>query len=313
MPDNTTEHADHTVSWQVRVGAAIRRFAQNATRRSGGIRSRQVDVNGLIVGYDERGERGERGDAGLAPILLLHGFSADREVWTRFARHLPGHRLLIPDMAGHGHTPFVAGAGYSAPDQADRLVGFLDALGIDRVHVIGNSMGGFIAATLALRAPERVISLGLVDAAGVDSTEPSELGRQLRQGVNPFLLDDASQFDAFYALTMAKPPFVPGIVRAAIAEEYVARRPRLSEIWGDFHAHDLLEEQLAEITAPTWIAWGRRDQIIDVSAARVYADGLPHASLTIYDDLGHMPMFEAPRRTAQDYAAFLAKLPASAH
>ena len=290
----------------VRAGGAIRTFAQAATRRSGGFTSRQVNVDGLSIGYDERG------DAGAPPILLLHGFSADREVWTRFALGLSGHRLLIPDMAGHGHTPFVTGAGYSAPAQANRLVGFLDALGIDRVHVIGNSMGGFIAATLARRAPERVISLGLVDAAGVDSTEPSELGRLLRAGANPFLLEDPSQFDAFYALTMAKPPFVPGMVRAAIAQEYVARRPQLSEIWDDFHGHDLLEDQLAEISVPTWVAWGAHDQIIDVSAAHVWADGLPNASLVIYADLGHMPMFEAPRRTARDYAAFLAQLPASA-
>ncbi len=290
-----------TGSLAVQVGGAIRQLAQTATRRGGGFTSRTVEVNGLSIGYDERGV------ADAPVVLMLHGFSADREVWTRFALSLTGHRLLIPDMAGHGHTAFVAGAGYSAPAQADRLVGFLDALGVERAHVIGNSMGGFIAAMLALRAPARVISLGLVDAAGVDSPAPSTLGRQLQQGHNPFLLDDPSQFDGFYAMTMAKPPFVPGIVRAAIAQEYVRRRPQLAEIWGDFHGHDGLDARLAEITVPTWVAWGAQDQIIDVSAAHVYADGLPDATLTVYDDLGHMPMFEAPRRTARDYAAFLAQ------
>ena len=285
------------------LGSTIRQSAQLATRLGAGLRGHTAEAGGFQIGYDEGGREH------AASVLLIHGFSADRDVWTRFARGLRDHHVIIPDLPGHGRTPFVAGAGYRAPAQADRMLALLDRLEIERVNVIGNSMGGFIAAALARRAPERVASLGLVDAAGLRVSAPSALSRMLEDGRNPFLLDDPGQFDAFYAMTMAKGPYVPGIVRRAIAHEYVERRDQLSEIFTDFNtASDMLDDHLAEIRAPTWVAWGRHDQLIDVSAARRYAEGIPGASLTIYEDLGHMPMFEAPRRSARDYRAFLSRL-----
>jgi abhydrolase domain-containing protein 6 len=285
------------------VGSAIRQSAQLATRLSVGLRGYTTEAGGFTIGYDAGGARHD------ATVLLLHGFSADRDVWTRFAGGLRTHHVLIPDLPGHGRTPFIPGAGYSAPAQAERLVAFLDAVGVQRTHVIGNSMGGFIAAALAYRAPERVASLALVDAAGLRVSAPSALSRMLDAGHNPFLLDSPHDFDAFYAMTMAKQPFVPRIVRRAIAHEYIQRRAQLAEIFADFnHAPDMLDDHLGEFRVPTWVAWGRHDQLIDVSAASVWADGIPGASLTVYEDLGHMPMFEAPRRTCRDYAGFLSQL-----
>lgn len=284
-------------------GASFFEAAQNATRRLARLRTRTIVVDGLPVTYDEG-----RVGAGET-VLMLHGLSADRGVWTRFAAGLRHHHLLIPDLAGHGATPFRSGAGYAASVQADRVLSLLDALAIDRAHVIGNSMGGFIAARLALRAPERVLSLGLVDAVGVRSPRPSPLGVMLEQGRNPFLVHDEREFEAFYKMTMAKPPFVPPFVRRMIAADYIRRRDQLAEIFGDIHEHHFLDDRLGKITMPTWILWGRHDQLVDVSTARAWAAGLPRAKLTIYDDLGHMPMLEAPSRTRRDYIAFLRSLP----
>ena len=289
---------------QTRVGTGIRSLAGAATRRAAGLSTHTARVGELSVTYDEGG------DAGRPTVVMLHGFSADRDVWGRFAGAMRDFHVLIPDLAGHGHSTYTRGAGYSAPAQADRVVAFLDALGSERAHIIGNSMGGFITATVGRRAPERVASLALVDAAGVRSPELSVLERMLERGENPFLMEDVSQFDAFYAMTMAKMPFVPAIVRRAIGEDYVTRRDALAEIFADFHGQDLLTDHLSEIAAPTWIAWGRQDQLIHVSATGVWAGGLPRASVTIYDDLGHMPMLEAPRRLARDYRSFLDRVAA---
>jgi abhydrolase domain-containing protein 6 len=283
-------------------GVRLRALAGAVTRRAAGLGTHRVDVDGLSVTYDE-------GGAGAPEtVLMVHGFSADRDVWGRFAAGLRDYHVLIPDLAGHGQTPFSGGAGYSAPAQADRLVAFLDVLEIARVHVIGNSMGGFIAATLARRAPGRVLSLGLIDAAGVSAPSKSPLEEMLARGENPFLFDDPAGFDPFWAMTMHRPPYMPKIIRSALAADYVRRRAELEEIIGDFHGHDALDAHLGEIAAPTWVAWGRHDQLIDVSAARVWADGIPTSTLTVYEDLGHMPMFEAPRRCVADYRRFLAGL-----
>ncbi len=282
------------------AGAAVRRLAAALDRRVAGLRTRTVQVGPHRITYDEA----RRGSG--PTIVALHGFTADRQVWTRFAARLKGYHVVVPDLLGHGATPFAAGAGYSASDQAKRLAQFLDTIGVEKAHVIGNSMGGLITATLAASYPARLLSAGLVDSAGLTSPVPSTVDRIVGSGArNPFLLEDVAQFEEFYPLTMAKPPFVPGFVRRSIAADYFERRAEYTEIFDGFSAPSELEDLLHTITAPAWVAWGEQDELVDVSAARVWADGIPNARLVTYPDLGHMPMFEAPRRCAKDYLAFL--------
>lgn len=262
-----------------------------------GLHTEYAEVNGLRMAYYEGGPQ----DA--PTIVMLHGFSADRDVWERFAAKLDDdYHVIIPDLAGHGDTPFVSGADYSAPAQADRVAGLLDELSIDQVHIIGNSMGGFIAATFARTFPGRTLSLGLSDAAGVTSPHPSV---SAEGDTNPFLFTDPAQFDHFYAMTMRKPPFLPGFVKDALAQDQAQRRDQLAEILADFGGKDLLDGHLAEIAAPTLVLWGEGDQIIDPATADVWATGIPDAQLVTYAGVGHMPMLEIPEQTAMDYRAFL--------
>src|SRR5690606_31157598 len=102
-------------------------------------------------------------------VLLIHGFGADARNWVRFANQLEGeYRFIIPDLPGHGDTlPLTTSMDYRVSKQADRLFGLLNQLGAERFHVAGNSMGGAIAIEMARQHPGRLISLGLVDAAGV--------------------------------------------------------------------------------------------------------------------------------------------------
>lgn len=288
-------------SLAARLLAAVTR----AEARAYGLHERHVDVGDATLAVLEGGP------TGAPAVVLLHGYSADRVVWTRFARHLlRDHRVVVPDLAGHGASGFTTGAGYSAPAQAERVVAVMDHLGIERAHVTGNSMGGFVAASLALAHPDRVESLLLSDAVGVVSPESSEADLLIRRGRNPFLLDDVADFPAFYAMTMARPPFVPGFIRAAIAEDFVGRRDQLAEIFGDFYGVAMLDDRLGEITVPTLVMWGEQDRLVHPSTARVWADGIPGARTVRYPEAGHMPMLEVPRRTATDYRAFLAAVSA---
>lgn len=285
------------------LGQRVYRAVTTAEARAYGLRERRVDVG------DARLAVLEGGPVDAPAVVLLHGYSADRVVWTRFARHLVrDHRVVVPELAGHGGSGFTAGIGYSAPDQARRVVAVLDHLGIDRAHVAGNSMGGFVAATLGVDHRDRVRSLLLSDAAGVASPQPSDAELAFRAGRNPFLLDSVADFPAFYAMTMARPPYVPGPLKAALAADYVARRDQLAEIFEDFYGVATLDERLDEVTAPTLVMWGERDRLVHPSTARVWADGIAGAALVTYPALGHMPMTEAPRRTATDYRTFLGSL-----
>ena len=287
------------------VGRLTYRAAAGIETRLRGLRTGEIEVGGWPMAY------AEGGDPDRPTVLLLHGFSGDKDLWVRFAGHLlADYHVLIPDLPGHGATGYRAGADYSAPAQAARMADLLDALGVGAVHIMGNSMGGFVAAHFATAAPARTLSLGLCNASGVLAPEASELDRMLATGRNPFLLTETGQFDAFYALTMASPPYLPRIVRDAKAADFVARREELADIFVAHHHRDLLDDVLDAIKAPALVLWGSEDPLVDPSAAEVWARGLPHAELVIYDGIGHMPMVEIPARCAADYLAFLRGLPA---
>lgn len=242
-------------------------------------------------------------------VVMIHGYSADKTVWMRFARYFtPRYRVLILDLPGHGETAFDPALHYDTLSQARRVVQAMDALGIARAHLVGNSMGGFIAAQIALHQPERVQTATLIDAAGVISPQPSDMDRMLAAGGrNPFEMENREQFRDFYAMTMAQPPWLPQATLDYMAQDYIARRTALARIFRDFHHVDLLDARLADIRVPVLVMWGDQDRLVHRSAAEVWSRGIPGAELRTYPDLGHMPMVEAPARSAQDVLDFLSR------
>jgi pimeloyl-ACP methyl ester carboxylesterase len=105
------------------------------------------------------------------PVLAVHGISSHRKLWSWLRAVSPELTLVAPDLRGRADSLGVQGAS-SVPQHADDMVAVLDALGLDRVHVIGMSMGGFVATDLAHRRPERVKSLVLVDGGFPMATPP---------------------------------------------------------------------------------------------------------------------------------------------
>lgn len=286
-----------------KIGHITYAIVSSSEARLYGLHEERVDIGGLdmatYVGGPADGEA----------VVMLHGYSADRDVWPRFARHLVNdYRVIIPDLAGHGSTGFKPEWNYSTPAQAARVVALLDRLGIRKAHVVGNSMGGFTAAQFAVAYPERTLSVALIDPAGVKSPVPSDMDKLLAKGRNPFEVQSRADFDTFYAMTMAQPPFLPGFVLAAMAENYQSRRVELARIFTDFHHKYLLDDRLGEIRAPALLLWGREDRLLHVSSAAVWAAGLPNEQVVLMDGIGHMPMVERPAETAALYRQFLANL-----
>lgn len=289
------------------VGQLTYDLASAAESRLYGLHKERVNVDGVpMVLY--RSKAPNAGQPGGDAILMLHGFSADKDVWARFARHFTAkHEVIVPDLAGHGETGYQPAWSYSIPAQSQRLVKLLDQLGVQRVHVIGNSMGGHLAAYFALHHPERTVSAAMVDPAGLPQPHPSEMERMRAEGQNPFLFDTRAGFYRFYPMTMARPPFMPGYVLDAIADQYIARKAALTQIFRESHQPTDIGTRLGQLRTPALIIWGKQDRLIDVSAAAVWQAALPRAQVALLDGIGHMPMVEAPTDTAQLYAAFIDK------
>lgn len=239
-------------------------------------------------------------------IMMIHGFTARAAHWFRMAKAMPAERCIIAiDLPGFGQSSFLTTAVYDTPTQADRLSDLLNTIAAKnpQVDLIGNSMGGAIAAQFALRHAEQTHSLTLMDAAGVSSPTLSTLRKQIAAGKNGFFATNLDGWKRFYDMTMSEPPFVPGFVLDAVAAEAIARVPRHEYIFNQLGG--VMDASLSKIHTPTLIIWGAEDQLLDVSMVTVW-QRIAGAKAYIFKGVGHMPQLERAKQSAELYTRFLA-------
>ena len=240
-------------------------------------------------------------------VLMLHGAAADNSSWVRFS-HALGHGLpqLIPDLPGHGKSVAKPGMEYGIGVQAVRMAQFLAAQGVERVHVIASSMGGAIALRLAADQPQLVASLMLIGAVGMQADE-SWLQRSIRDtGRNPMLtVRNKQDYEEMIRIGMAKPLAIAGFIVSALARQYMRRLPINEQIGRDINIDLDQSAAAASIACPALILWGRQDRVSDVSNAALLHRTLRDSEVEILDDVGHVPMVEAPQRVAELCRRFL--------
>jgi pimeloyl-ACP methyl ester carboxylesterase len=267
-----------------------------------GLAQRQIRVpDGLRYVYLEGG-RGE-------PLMLLHGFGGDKSNFMLIARYLTTRfRIIIPDHIGFGESDHPANADYTSSAQARRLKALAAALGIDRLHLGGNSMGGHIAMAYASHFPEEVKSLWLLDPGGVWSAPESEVRRTLTEtGKNPLLADSEDAFARLFAYVMQKPPLIPRPLLNVMAQ---ARIENLSLEEGIFEQlnEDGVEKLITGSRVPTLIVWGMEDRVFNHATADILHRLMPNSRVIKMQGVGHLPMLENPKATAKDYLRFRASL-----
>jgi pimeloyl-ACP methyl ester carboxylesterase len=297
---------------------AIESPAPTATRTEGigwrGIdwqrKVRTIELGADRLSYVELG-------TGDPTLLLVHGLGGN---WTAWLENLPAlsreHRVLAIDLPGFGNSP-PAGDGISIPGYARTIERFCERVGVQSMVVVGSSLGGWVAAELALRAPERVRALVLVDAAGIVPTRLERLKalslmqsaaltaplaprfrrsvssrRRLRKLALRYTVARPGDLAAdlvYMALPTAPDPgFVPA---------FVAARRSWSDGWCD---------RLTEIECPTLIVWGARDSMLPLRHAREFARRIRGSRLRVIEDAGHLPMLERPAAFNAAVLAFLA-------
>jgi len=260
---------------------------------------RRADVDGASVSYVDLGS----GDG--PPVVFVHGLGGQ---WRNWLENLPAvarvRRVLALDLPGFGFSDTPEGE-VSISGYARVVDGLCEHLGLGPVVVVGNSMGGFVGAELAMIRPERVERLALVGAAGIVPSR-RELYRVL-----PILR-------------------VTGLLsaRAAAASRHIATRPRLrrlalglvagqpERLRGDLVYQGMLGppppafgqalkaavsylsedwcERLSEVRCPTLLVWGAADTLIPVRHCREYERRLPRSEAVVMPDTGHIPMVERP-------------------
>lgn len=258
----------------------------------------------------------DEGPRDALPIILLHGSNADLHTWQPWVDALSDrYRLIRYDQRGHGLTGPAPDGDYATDRFVADVNAAADALGLERFVLAGNSMGGAIAARYAMLHPGRLAGLVLIDAGGApvkregggnlaftlarlpvlgplafEVMPRSVVEKSLRQSVANQAVVTPGAVDRYWELAR-----YPGNRGATIA--------RFSLGWQQF-----APAQVAAITTPTLVMWGEEDSLIPYEAAGWYMRYLPDARLVRYPGIGHIPMEEAPRRSAADLARWLSML-----
>ena len=246
------------------------------------------------------------------PLLLLHGFGANKDNFVQIAPYLTDHyHLIIPDLIGFGESDKPPQANYGPDTQADRLHALLKALSINgRVNVGGNSMGGMIALQYGLRHKSETASLWLLDPAGMNSAPETEFMKvALHAGKNPFEIHNADDLAVILGKAFAKPPFIPGPILEVQAREFIASKVIQDKVFADVMKVDT-EKAVAGLAVPALIVWGDHDQFVHPAGAEILHRLLPNSQVVMMPNIGHIPMMEAPAKTAGDYISFQAALAA---
>lgn len=272
--------------------------------RSGLERKEIVLPDGLRYAYLDGGT----GD----PLLLFHGFGANKDHFTPVARYLtPHYRVIIPDHIGFGESSHPQDIDYSPPAQAARLHEFARAVGLTRFHLGGNSMGGQLALTYTALYPDDVVSLWLLDSGGVWSAPKSERQKIVEAGgPNPLMARTEDEFAKVPAFVMVHPPYVPRFMLNVMARERIQNYALEQKIYQADVTYQM-EPHIAGLKTPTLIVWGQDDRSHNVAAAGILHGLLPASRVIVLPETGHLPMLERPERCASDYLAFQASLDAA--
>jgi pimeloyl-ACP methyl ester carboxylesterase len=283
-------------------------------RSLSGLEEKTSEVAMHTVHYLDSGMPAASAEPGRdgTPIVLLHGIFAEKDHWVDFARPLTSaYRVVAPDLPGFGESTRHDGQRYDYAAQTTRLAAFLDALGIQRAHFAGNSMGGTIAALYAIEHPERVASVAFIGAPhGIRSPQPSTMDQLIDAGQRPLVAHDARAFHAMMELVFEKRPFLPHPILVATEQAALRNATSNERLW-DAQLNDryLLGARLPLLqTTPVLALWGASDRAFHVSGAQTLQSQLPQARVETLPGIGHLPMMEAPGDTAQRYAAFLSAL-----
>ncbi len=269
----------------------------------------RIRIDDREVNYVEMGEG--------PPLVFVHGLGASWQSWLEnlpeFARD---HRVIAMDLPGFGYSEMPP-EDISIERYARWTCALLDALGIESAALVGNSMGGFIAAEMAIRSPERVQRLAVVSAAvfwqsyrraqplvGLARLSEAYVARALTRST-----DAVATRPRLRSWALASAGFrYPHLISKELAHELVrsARRtdgflPAL-EALADYP----LEEELPKIGCPTLIVWGAHDTLVPAKDAKRMQELIPGSRSEVFERTGHVAMLERPERFNRLLREFLA-------
>lgn len=257
-----------------------------------------IELDGLLVHYRDQGPTSDP-----VPLVLIHGTSASLHTWEGWVAGLSTTRRVISfDLPGFGLTGPNADHDYTDARYVAFVRQLLARLGVGRVILAGNSLGGEIAWQVALADPSRVAGLVLVDAAGFEFV-PESLPLGFRIARIPVLREPMRWVLPRRAIedSVLSVYGDPSRVTSALVDRYYELALREGNRVALMRRMDQLApgpvERLGEIKVPTLILWGERDRLIPLRWGQAFEKGIPGSKLVVFPKLGHVPQEEDPAAT----------------
>ncbi|NNG20883.1 alpha/beta fold hydrolase [Naumannella sp. ID2617S] len=245
-----------------------------------------------------------------APLLLLHGSGPGVSAyanWRLVMQPLAEHaRVLAPDLAGFGYTEIPDGLEFSRDVWLQQIVDFLDAKGLDKVDVVGNSFGGSMALALTIHHPERVNRLILMGSVGVPFELTEGLDAVWGYQPSPETMGRLMRETFAYNSSLITDEMVQGRYTASLRTQADFERmfPAPRQRWVDAMAHP--EQAIRGITAPTLLIHGRDDKVIPLSTSLTMLEWIDDAQAHIFGRCGHWTQIEYANEFCSLVADFLA-------
>ncbi len=221
------------------------------------------------------------------PWIFLHGLGSIGSTWSPVMRALRrGCRILVPELSALGGTA-APGGGLAIRQGAETIARLIEHEWEGRpATVAGLSLGGWMAARLAIARPELVSRLVLIDAAGYRAQDWDRVQRLVT-------VSDLDEVDRLYKALFVKTPWLLDVSRRTFLRAYTS--PGVRQILTATEEADTFDDRdLARLTMPTALIWGERDGLFEVSTARAMAAALPRSTLTVVPGCGHALHLECP-------------------
>lgn len=264
-----------------------------------------ITAAGIRTNYHDSGGAG-------APVLLIHGSGPGVSAWANWRLVMPAlaqqARVIAPDMVGFGYTERPQGFVYNMDAWVRQAVGLLDALGIERTDLVGNSFGGGLSLALAIRHPERVRRLVLMGSAGVSF--PLTEGLDAVWGYTPSVENMRAIMDYFafdqglMSDDLARLRFEASI-RPGFQESFAAMFPAPRQRW--IEALASAEADIRALPHQALVIHGREDRVIPLATSLTLSSWIQRSQLHVYGQCGHWTQIEHAARFARLVGDFLAE------
>ncbi len=291
-------------------------FAFNRAMKVVGLGQLELEIKRVHAGVDISYLQG--GPQYGETILFLHGFSDSKFGFVPAAKELTdNYNLIVPDLPGFGESEKPDHLEFHLEQYTSWVLALMVRLGLKDIHLAGNSLGGAIAASVALARPDLIKTLTLTGSAGAMGDEPTGVYHDIQEGRNFFAIDNVGDFDHIMNTLFYRTPRLPQIVKHYMFKKFLTKRSWydrlmnelsygvISQEEGDIERDYLLNDRLKEISVPTLLIWGDSDRLFPLEIARIFEQNISGSMLVVFKKTGHMPQVERPGRFAEALKNFI--------